>query len=96
MHSSITENTALYMIPRLIETVPELNERVTYASMHLKGSGFLLNSMFAFLTLVAFLTHYTCFLQMSVSDPPDIIPVPKPRSRYLRGAGVGRRSSSDR
>uniref|UniRef100_A0A8C1DMU1 Arf-GAP with Rho-GAP domain, ANK repeat and PH domain-containing protein 1-like n=1 Tax=Cyprinus carpio carpio TaxID=630221 RepID=A0A8C1DMU1_CYPCA len=33
---------------------------------------------------------------MSVSDPPDIIPVPKPRSRYLRGVGVGQPSSSER
>ncbi|XP_042604445.1 arf-GAP with Rho-GAP domain, ANK repeat and PH domain-containing protein 3-like isoform X3 [Cyprinus carpio] len=33
---------------------------------------------------------------MSVSDPPDIIPVPKPRLRYSRGVGVGQPSSSER
>ncbi|XP_073680055.1 arf-GAP with Rho-GAP domain, ANK repeat and PH domain-containing protein 1 [Garra rufa] len=32
---------------------------------------------------------------MSLSDPPDIIPVPKPRSRYLL-AGVGQLVSSER
>ncbi|XP_050949059.1 arf-GAP with Rho-GAP domain, ANK repeat and PH domain-containing protein 1 isoform X3 [Labeo rohita] len=33
---------------------------------------------------------------MSLSDPPDIIPVPKPRSRYLIGVGVGQPSSKER
>ncbi|KAL1252394.1 hypothetical protein QQF64_017087 [Cirrhinus molitorella] len=33
--------------------------------------------------------------KMSLSDPPDIIPVPKPRSRYLRGVGVGQPASSE-
>ncbi|XP_051733518.1 arf-GAP with Rho-GAP domain, ANK repeat and PH domain-containing protein 1 isoform X3 [Ctenopharyngodon idella] len=33
---------------------------------------------------------------MSVSDPPDFIPVPKPRSRYFIGTSVKQAPSSDR
>jgi len=35
-----------------------------------------------------YVMHYTFLLQMSVSDPPVHIPVPKPRSRYLLRASV--------
>ncbi|KAI2650959.1 Arf-GAP with Rho-GAP domain, ANK repeat and PH domain-containing protein 1 [Labeo rohita] len=65
--------------------------------MCVRGNEFLLILMFSFLPfLVAKLVHYTYLPQMSLSDPPDIIPVPKPRSRYLIGVGVGQPSSKER